>query len=178
SGHSFGLNPNLIRQTIIPIDAPAATSSTGTASTSSTSTPSIITTTTGKSSSAATATSTPTPANNHTNTALAAGLGVPLALAIIGGILFMLYKLNRRRQYRISEKAAQETFHSTKATPSVVPSDSTLHSQPPVEVQGYTQWEMATDKNLPEAPANYKNVHEVPANLNARPMPELPDSRI
>lgn len=154
NNNAFRLNANLIAQTSIASNAPAATSSTSPASSPSTSSPS---------------TTSPTPAHskNHTNTALAAGLGVPLGLAVIGAMLFALHKYNQSRRQRSEEAATLPSKESQNLQGGF--SDSTLYpQQQPVEVQGYTQWEMATEKNLPE----------VPANEMASSRPELPGSRI
>lgn len=84
--------------------------------------------------------------DSPTNKGLAAGLGVTLGLAAIGGVLFGLFKYNQRRRRRLVEKLQSYRM----GTPDVGP---TLLPQHPIETNGYTEWEMATNINAHEAPS-------------------------
>ena len=100
--------------------------------------------------------------NNSTNKGLAAGLGVVLGLAVIGGLLFGLYKWNQRRKMK-------KQLHSMKrsSAPTSAPEGISL---PPsmVERNGQMEWELPTREGDHEsasyAQGPYAQTREAPMN--------------
>ncbi|KAL8946689.1 MAG: hypothetical protein Q9222_006947 [Ikaeria aurantiellina] len=134
-------------QTVIPFSA-AASSSTS---------PSSINTanssTSSSSSAATTATlSAPEPAkSSNDNKGLKAGLGLSIGIIVSLIIAFGFYQFYQRRRTEEKEKEAKE-----KAQLAAVESQDmgTIPSPPLAEVNGSMQWEMPTNRNIHEAPAN------------------------
>ncbi|KAL8829057.1 MAG: hypothetical protein Q9170_006330 [Blastenia crenularia] len=150
SPHYFNLRDVLV-QTTIPLNA-AATSSQVTRTTSA--------------AAGATTPPSPTPSTssskggNKTNIGLAAGLGVTLGILAVSAAILVGLRIYRKSRQR-SEKAQMVTEE--------VPSTNRISLVYPAEMNGYTAWEVAADKNIQEAPAN-------PAPQAMRNRPELSES--
>ncbi|KAL8709051.1 MAG: hypothetical protein Q9225_007513, partial [Loekoesia sp. 1 TL-2023] len=82
-------------------------------------------------------------ANDTIRKGLAVGLGVTLGLAAIGATFLGLYSYNQRRRGKVKE--AQTKSETPDTVPDSLPA-------PPAELVGYTEWEMATERNKHEAP--------------------------
>ena len=82
--------------------------------------------------------------DSQANKGLVAGLGLTLGFAITGFTLFAIYKYNQRRRQRVTKAQIHRT-------PDLVPDPLPTH---PIETNGYTEWEMATNRNTHEAPTS------------------------
>lgn len=76
--------------------------------------------------------------SNSTNKGLAAGLGITLGLALIGGLLFGLYKWDQRRRMKRQSPMVKRSSVSASA-----PDGASLPISG-AERNGQTEWEMPT----------------------------------
>ncbi|KAL8747580.1 MAG: hypothetical protein Q9190_000564 [Brigantiaea leucoxantha] len=79
------------------------------------------------------------PQQSSTDTGLAAGLGVPFGIAIAASVIYLVRKLIRKG-------------HQGDSTHNENHQEVVRAQTPLVEANGYTEWEMATNRNTPEAP--------------------------
>ena len=156
--------------TVIPEEGDSVSSSSATTSSDQPRTSSLSSPSASSNPSSAAATTSPTDSttregsdnNNSTNKGLAAGLGVVLGLAVIGGLLFGLYKLNQRRKMKKHPHAMKRS-----SAPASVPGGISL---PPsmVERNGQMEWELPTREDDHES-ASYARgpdvqIRETPMN--------------
>ncbi|KAI4271060.1 MAG: hypothetical protein LQ337_006280 [Flavoplaca oasis] len=144
--------------TVIPEEGEMVSSSSATTSSDQPRTSSLSSASASSNPSSAATTTSPTDStsgedsgsNNSTNKGLAAGLGVVLGLAVIGGLLFGLYKWNQRRKMK---KQPHSTKTSSAPAPASAPEGISL---PPsmVERNGQMEWELPTREGDHE-PASY-----------------------
>lgn len=84
------------------------------------------------------------PINNPVNKGLAAGWGITLCLTAIIGTAYGLYRYKRWRR-QIAKRSQATGFQTADIIPDPLPTH-------PIETNGYTSWEMATNRNAHEAP--------------------------
>ena len=138
--------PEVRVQTVIPLHTSTSSSSSSSSTSAAASTPSSAPQrATASASSSASSSPTPTPeassGSNSTNKGLAAGLGLVLGLAILGAVLFALYKWDQKRRMKAKGQIHMLDSPHRSSQPT-----------PPVETNGYQEWEMASEANTHEAP--------------------------
>lgn len=132
--------------TVIPEEGETVSSSSATTSSDQPRTSSLSSASASSNPSSVAATTSPTDVimgegsedNNSTNKGLAAGLGVVLGLAVIGGLLFGLYKWNQRRKMKKQPHSMKRSSASASAPGGI--------SLPPsmMERNGQMEWELPT----------------------------------
>ncbi|KAL8829546.1 MAG: hypothetical protein Q9170_006123 [Blastenia crenularia] len=91
-----------------------------------------------------TATFPPTQTDTSTNKGLAGGLALTLSLAFIFLLLFAIHKYRHHRRLQKAKARKAQVPRTRDLVPDPLP-------QHPVETNGYTEWEMATERNAHEA---------------------------